>query len=84
MRTLHFWVGVAGLLAFIESGQIMRHHQPSMDTLSDSVRLIYRSRHIYLLESALVNLVLGLYLLPRSAAGRTAKNSRAAPGVTAE
>ena len=43
----------------------MRHHQPPLATLSDATRLMYRSRHIYILASGLVNLMLGLYLPQR-------------------
>jgi hypothetical protein len=62
MKRLHFIVGLAGLLAFATSGQLMRLHQPAMRTLADGPRLMYLSRHIYLLGASLVNLMLGLYL----------------------
>jgi hypothetical protein len=61
MRRLHLAVGIAAVLAFLITGQLMRHHTP-MTALSDSVRLMYRSRHIYILAGGLVNLMLGLYL----------------------
>jgi hypothetical protein len=65
MRGLHLWAGVLGVVAFLVTGQFMRHHQPPMDTLSESVRLMHRSRHIYILASGLVNLMLGLYVRPQ-------------------
>ena len=40
----------------------MGHHHPRMQSLTADVRMMYVSRHIYLLGAALVNLVLGLYL----------------------
>ena len=40
----------------------MGHHHPGMQSLTADVRMMYVSRHIYLLGAALVNLVLGLYL----------------------
>lgn len=43
-----------------------------MLTLSDSVRLMFRSRHIYILAAALVNLMLGLYLQQHSHGWRRA------------
>ena len=61
MRRLHMIVGVAAVVAFLVTGQIMRHHAPPMTALSDSVRLMHRSRHIYILAGGLVNLMLGLY-----------------------
>jgi hypothetical protein len=62
MRRIHLAAGLVTVAAFLITGQIMRHHHPPMDTLSDSTRLLFRSRHIYLLASGLVNLMLGLYL----------------------
>ena len=62
MRRLHLLIGVLTLLAFLITGQFMRHHQPPTPQLDDALRLLLRSRHIYILASALVNLMLGLYL----------------------
>ena len=65
-------VGAAAVVAFLITGQLMRHHTPPMTTLSDSVRLMYRSRHIYILGGGLVNLMLGLYWQPQSPGWRRA------------
>jgi hypothetical protein len=62
MRRLHLAVGVFTVIVFLITGQLMRHHTPPMVDLSDSVRLMFRSRHIYILAAGLVNLVLGVYL----------------------
>lgn len=62
MRRAHFIVGVLGVIAFVITGQVMARHVPNVHTLSAEVRMMYVSRHIYLLGAALVNLVLGLYL----------------------
>jgi hypothetical protein len=62
MRKLHLAVGVVTLVVFAISGQVMGHHTPPMAALSDGVRLMFRSRHIYILAAGLVNLVLGVYL----------------------
>jgi hypothetical protein len=62
MRKYHLWVGVLIVVVILVTGQFMRHHEPPMSALSDSTRLMFRSRHIYLLASGLVNLMLGLYL----------------------
>jgi uncharacterized membrane protein HdeD (DUF308 family) len=67
MRRIHLWVGALTVVVFVVSGQLMRHHQPLMDTLPDRVRLMFRSRHIYILASGLVNLMLGLYMQPAAA-----------------
>ena len=62
MRRIHFIIGALGVLAFLLTGQAMKHHVPNIHTLSAEVQMMYLSRHIYLLGAALVNLVLGLYL----------------------
>ncbi|HYM75761.1 MAG TPA: hypothetical protein VE377_07265 [Candidatus Dormibacteraeota bacterium] len=64
MRRIHLAFGILGLLAFAATGRMMRAHIPPMDQLGDGVRLMYRSRHIYLLGSAVANTLLGLYLVP--------------------
>ena len=64
MRRMHLVWGVVVLLAFAASGQVMLRHVPPMHRLSDDVRLMYRSRHIYLLGSGIANVLLGLYVVP--------------------
>ena len=68
MRTVHLAVGALTVVVFLGTGQLLRHHTPPMASLSDATRLLYRSRHIYILASGLVNLMLGLYM-QRQAAG---------------
>jgi len=62
LRRAHLIVGVLGVIAFVITGQVMARHVPDVHRLSAEVRMMYVSRHIYLLGAALVNLVLGLYL----------------------
>jgi len=66
MRRVHLIIGLLGVVAFLLTGQFMKHHNPAMLLLSPDVRMMYVSRHIYLLGAALVNLVLGLYLVDGS------------------
>ena len=66
MRKLHFGVGVTGVVIFLATGQVMERHTPPPGALGESARLLYRSRHIYILGSALVNLMVGLNSLPHS------------------
>ncbi len=61
MRRLHFILGWLTVIAFLITGQLMRHHSPPLVTMSDSVRLMYRSRHIYILAAGLLHLILGIY-----------------------
>jgi hypothetical protein len=65
MRRVHLVWGILVLLAFAASGQVMLRHVPPMRLLGDDVRLMYRSRHIYLLGSGIANVLLGLYVAPR-------------------
>ena len=62
MRRAHLLVGLLGVVAFVITGQIMAHHAPNMNALPGDVRMMFVSRHIYLLGAALVNLAMGLYL----------------------
>ncbi len=64
--------GLGTVLAFVVTGQFMRYHTPPMSALSDADRLLYRSRHIYILAGGLVNLMLGLYVQPARAGWRRA------------
>jgi hypothetical protein len=70
MRRVHLAVGILAVAAFLATGQFMRMHMPPMAVLEDGLRMVYRSRHIYLLGSGLVNLLLGLYLRARAAGWR--------------
>src|SRR5262245_60170169 len=62
MRRLHLLVGLAGLAAFLASGQYMARAHDHLRGMDDARRLLFRSTHIYLLFAALLNLALGLYL----------------------
>lgn len=62
LRRVHLVVGIVAIVAFLLSGQSLGHHHPSMDQLTPELRMMYVSRHIYLLTGALVNAVLGVYL----------------------
>lgn len=62
MGRIHLIVGLLGVIAFLLTGQVMGHHHPRMEQLSAEVRMMYVSRHIYLLGASLVNATFGLYL----------------------
>lgn len=64
MRWLHLVVGIVGVLGFLATGQYMDHVHDHLRGMDDARRLLFRSRHIYLLFGALVNLALGLHLRP--------------------
>jgi hypothetical protein len=61
MKRLHLWVGAVVLLAFLLSGQYMDYLEVRTNALGETARVMFRSRHIYLLLAGLVNLGLGAY-----------------------
>jgi hypothetical protein len=62
MRRLHLAVGLTGLVAFLATGQYMDRAHDHLRGMDDARRLLFRSTHIYLLFTALLNVALGLYL----------------------
>jgi hypothetical protein len=70
MRRIHLIFGLVALVAFAATGMVMRTHAPRLRVLGDDVRLIYRSRHIYLMASGMANVLLGVYLVPSQSAWR--------------
>jgi hypothetical protein len=73
LRTAHLVVGAITVGAFLVTGLVMAGHEPPLSSLDWDVRLLFRSRHIYILSAGLVNLALGLrYALPDGAARRGA------------
>lgn len=68
MRRVHLVFGIVTLVAFAITGRVMRAHTPPLQELGDNVRLMYRSRHIYLFTSGMANVLLGIYLAPGASA----------------
>ncbi len=62
LRRLHLVVGIVGILAFLATGQYMDKLLGHLVGYDDTTRMLYRSTHLYLLLSAGLNLLLGLYL----------------------
>jgi len=62
LRRLHLLVGLAGVVLFLGTGQWMHWRYDHLHGMTDASRLLFRSTHIYLLLSALLNVGLGLYL----------------------
>jgi hypothetical protein len=61
MKRLHLWVGAVALFVFLLTGQYMDYLEVRTNALGETARVMFRSRHIYLLLAALVNLGLGAY-----------------------
>ena len=60
MKKVHLIFGLVLVVVFLLTGQYMEYVHNRL--LPDGTRVLYRSRHIYLLLNALVNISLGLYV----------------------
>ena len=61
MKRLHLWVGVVVLFVFLLTGQYMDYLEVRTNALGETARVMFRSRHIYLLLAGLVNVGVGAY-----------------------
>ena len=68
MRWIHLIFGLLLFVIFTQTGSFMRADFPDKEAISQELRLLMRSRHIYILFSALIHLALGTYMR-MSAAG---------------
>src|SRR5215204_396159 len=62
MHWFHLIFGLLLFIVFAVTGKFMRIDFPDKDAIPQELRLLMRSRHIYILFSALIHLVLGAYL----------------------
>jgi hypothetical protein len=61
LRRLHLIVGLTLFVGFTVTGRYMRIDFPDKDAIPPELRMLMRSRHIYILFCSLVHLVLGTY-----------------------
>src|SRR5215208_1232240 len=62
MFWFHLIVGLLMFVVFVTTGKFMRMDFPDKGEIPQELRLLMRSRHIYILFSALIHLSLGVYL----------------------
>ena len=62
MSWFHLFFGIVVFIVFATTGKFMRVDFPDKDMIPQDLRLLMRSRHIYILFSALIHLALGVYL----------------------
>ena len=62
MKRLHLIFGIFLFVGFAVTGKFMRWDFPDKEIIPQDLRILMRSRHIYILFSALIHLVLGVYL----------------------
>src|SRR2546425_11881752 len=70
MRLLHLTFGLFIVVVFLLTGLYMHFHLHHMAGVPDALRLLYRTRHIFILLAGLLNLVLAAYLVDRSGRSR--------------
>lgn len=70
MLWFHLIFGFAMFVVFVTTGSYMRADFPDKEIISQELRLLMRSRHIYILFNALIHLALGVYLTIRPQAWR--------------
>lgn len=70
-RKFHRSIGLALLLLFLATGVYMLRSLGGLKEVEPVTRLLYRSRHIYILSASLVHLSLGAYLVPLRQKGRS-------------
>ena len=61
IKSLHLWIGVGGVLAFLGTGAYMATHFPAAYEGHEAIRYMYRANHVYLLLGSLINLAVGIY-----------------------
>ncbi|HEX8351876.1 MAG TPA: hypothetical protein VF611_03060 [Pyrinomonadaceae bacterium] len=72
MKRLHLWFGAVVLFVFLLTGQYMDYLDVRSGAHGETARVMFRSRHIYLLLAGLVNLGVGSYFVRRGRGWRGA------------
>ena len=65
MRKFHLAFGIVVVIAFLLTGQYMDKYHGHLEGMPDGPRLLYRTRHIFILLSGLLHLGLGAYFTSR-------------------
>lgn len=65
MRRFHLIFGIVVLIVFILTGQYMDRYHDHLRGMPDLPRMLYRSRHIYLLLAGLLHVGIGSYFQTR-------------------
>jgi len=65
MKKVHLIFGVCVVVGFLLTGQYMDKYHNHLASMPDAPRLLYRTRHIFILLAGLLNLALGAYFTYR-------------------
>jgi hypothetical protein len=68
MKKIHLVFGACVVVAFLLTGQYMDKVYNHMHGVADAPRLLYRTRHIFILLAGLLNLAIGAYFTYRTEA----------------
>ena len=72
MKRFHLLFGLAIIVIFLLTGQYMDRRLDHLMYLSDGPRMLFRTRHIYILFAGLLNVSLGSYFTYRPEGWRKA------------
>jgi hypothetical protein len=72
MGYAHLIFGIILFVVFLTTGKFMRVDFPDKEIIPQEFRMLMRSRHIYILLSSLIHIVLGVYLQIHAAIWRRA------------
>ena len=70
MKLFHQIFGILILVIFLFTGQFMQIYHNHLRDMPDGLRMLFRSRHIYILLAGLINVGIGAYLTKRESLGR--------------
>ena len=70
MKRFHLIFGLVLLVAFLLTGQYMDRFHEHLRNMADGPRMLYRTRHIFILFSGLLHLGIGTYFTYRPDATR--------------
>ena len=66
MKKIHLIFGLLVVVAFLLTGQYMDKFHNHLVGMADGPRLLYRTRHIFILMAGLLNIGIGVYFSYRS------------------
>lgn len=66
MKRLHLIFGILTVIFFVLTGQYMQRYLGRLEGMEIGMRLLYRTRHIFILMSGLLNIAIGVYFVPCS------------------
>ena len=72
MKRFHLIFGLTVLLVFLLTGQYMDKFHNHLEHMADGPRMLYRTRHIFILMSGLLHVGIGTYFSSRPTATRRA------------